>query len=79
MAKHAMWLKILPSLVRYNDVTGQKVGPDDASVWGHVSTSPTESAFNHSLQCELGPSPSLQEEQIVRQWPMVLYRSSFIL
>ena len=35
MAKHAMRLKILPSLVRYNDVTGQKVGPDD--VWGHVS------------------------------------------
>ena len=28
-----MWLKILPSLVRYNDVTGQKEGPDD--VWGH--------------------------------------------
>jgi len=29
------WLKMLLNLVRGNDVTGRKVGPDD--VWGDVS------------------------------------------
>ena len=29
MVKHAMWLKILPSLVHYFNMTGQKVGLDN--------------------------------------------------